>query len=151
MEIGLGLIRKMLSIATGGLSGLLFKDDSKKKRTAKAAPKKASSGQPKTTAGKPQKARRAKPRAARAPSGTAAELERLTKLREQGALTTEEFAAAKAKILGTSIAPAGPSLTPEGQGRPAYEAVEANVAASRQIADLADRGRSPSLATRNGD
>jgi hypothetical protein len=32
-------MRKALFVATGGLSGLVFKDDSKKERTAKAAAK----------------------------------------------------------------------------------------------------------------
>jgi hypothetical protein len=38
--------------------------------------------------------------AAPAPSDNIAELERLAKLKEQGVLTEEEFAAAKAKLLG---------------------------------------------------
>ena len=33
--IGIGLMRKALFVMTGGLSGRVFKDDSRKKRTAK--------------------------------------------------------------------------------------------------------------------
>src|ERR1700680_2887480 len=124
----MGFIRKALFIATGGLSGLVFKDNSKKKRVVKAAqkqrPKKPTkvtrptargAGRAKPQAARrarPQAARRAKPKAARrtpiaqtagAVNGTAKELERLADLHGRGALTGEEFAAAKAKTLGTSM------------------------------------------------
>ena len=36
MGLGLGLIQKVLYVATGGLSGLVFKDSSKKERKAVA-------------------------------------------------------------------------------------------------------------------
>ena len=138
----MGFMRKALFVATAGLSGRVFKDNSKKERTAKAdAQRVRPRKQTKVTRPKPQAARRAKPQAARrstvAPivgsgNGTTNELERLADLHVRGALTDEEFAAAKAKILGTS-------LTPHGTGRdPAtFPAVEANVAAARHLADLA--------------
>ena len=138
----MGFMRKALFVATLGLSGRVFKDNSKKERTAKAdAQRVRPRKQTKVTRPKPQAARRAKPQAARrstvAPivgsgNGTTNELERLADLHVRGALTDEEFAAAKAKILGTS-------LTPHGTGRdPAtFPAVEANVAAARHLADLA--------------
>ena len=146
----MGLIRKALFVATAGLSGRVFKDNSRKERAATADAKRVRPRkQTKVTRTKPQAARRAKPQAARrakpqaarrstvAPivgsgDGTTNELERLADLHVRGALTDEEFAAAKAKILGTS-------LTAHGSGRdPAtFPAVEANVAAARHLADLA--------------
>jgi hypothetical protein len=138
----MGFMRKALFVATAGLSGRVFKDNSKKERTAKAdAQRVRPRKQTKVTRPKPQAARRPKPQAARtstvAPiigsgNGTTNELERLADLHARGALTDEEFAAAKAKILGTS-------LTAHGSGRdPAtFPAVEANVAAARHLADLA--------------
>jgi len=65
-------------------------------------------------------------------NGTSDELERISDLHVRGALTDEEFAAAKAKILGTGPSP------PESRRDPAtFPAVEANVAAARHLADLA--------------
>jgi putative oligomerization/nucleic acid binding protein len=94
-----------------------------------------------TRRAKPQAARRAKPEVARtstlAPivasgNGTSNELERIADLHVRGALTDEEFAAAKAKILGTSLTPH------ESGSEPAtFPAVEANVAAAGRLADLA--------------
>jgi hypothetical protein len=69
-------------------------------------------------------------------NGAAAALERITKLREQGALSYEEFAAAKARILATSRA-AGEA----GDERRRFESVEASVAAA---GDLANMPRTPS-------
>jgi hypothetical protein len=69
-------------------------------------------------------------------NGTAAALERITKMRDQGALSYEEFAAAKARILATSRA-AGEA----GGERRSFESVEASVAAA---GDLADMSRTPS-------
>ena len=68
-------------------------------------------------------------------NGAAAALERITKLRDQGALSYEEFAAAKARILAASRA-AGEA----GEERRRYESVEASVAAA---GDLADMSRTP--------
>jgi hypothetical protein len=159
-------MRKALFVATAGLSGRVFKDNSKKERTAKAdaqrvrprkqtnvtRPKPQAARRPKPQAArrpKPQAARRPKPQAARRPkpqaartstvapiigsgNGTTNELERLADLHVRGALTDEEFAAAKAKILGTSLTPHESDRDPA-----TFPAVEANVAAARHLADLA--------------
>jgi hypothetical protein len=135
-------MRKALFVATAGLSGRVFKDNSKKERTAKAdAQRVRPRKQTKVTRPKPQAARRPKPQAARtstvAPiigsgNGTTNELERLADLHVRGALTDEEFAAAKAKILGTSLTPHESDRDPA-----TFPAVEANVAAARHLADLA--------------
>ena len=158
----MGFTRKALFIATLGLSGLVFKDNSKKKpatkatNRAKAAKKKVRPkretkvARPTTRAARrptPQAARRRKPQARRpapqaaststvaqtggAGSGTAYELERLADLHGRGALTGEEFAAAKAKILGTS-----PPSHASDRDPATFPAVEANVAAARDLADL---------------
>jgi hypothetical protein len=154
--MGIGFMRKALFVTTGGLSGLVFKDDSKKEPTAKAAEKRMRpEKQPKATSPKLRAARRPKQRAARtataaktsgSANGTANALERIAKLHRQGALTDEEFTAAKARILGTSQTP-GMSAT----GPATYPAVEANVAAARHLADLAGNDRSASVATVSGD
>ena len=154
----MGFMRKALSVATFGLSGRVFKDNSKKERTAKAKAQrtrarkqtKATRSQPqagrpsKPQAGrrsKPQAGRRSKPQAGRtstvapiveAGQGTTHELERLADLHVHGALTDEEFAAAKAKILGSSLTPPGS----DGDAA-TFPSVEANVAAARRLADLA--------------
>lgn len=152
----MGFTRKALFIATFGLSGLVFKDNSKKERPAQAAQRRVrTKGQTKVTALKPpaarrqrtQGAQRPKPPAARRPktqaqrastvsraagSGTASELERITELHGRGALTGEEFAAAKAKILGTN-----PTPDASGGRSVKFPAVEANVAAARRLADMA--------------
>src|ERR1039457_6375776 len=111
----MGFMRKALFVATAGLSGRVFKDNSKKERTAKAdaqgvrprkqtkvtRPNPHATRRPKPQAArrpKPQAARRPKPQAARtstvAPivgsgNGTTNELERLADLRVRGALTDE--------------------------------------------------------------
>jgi multidrug resistance efflux pump len=64
-------------------------------------------------------------------NGAAAALERITKLRDQGAISHEEFAAAKARILSAGIAREESS-----EERRSFEAVEANVAAARDLADM---------------
>jgi hypothetical protein len=147
-------MRKALLIMTGGLSGLVFKDNSGKERTAKAAQKRPER-EPKATRPKPRAARRSKQPAARASTaakttgpgnGTANALERIAKLHRQGALTTEEFAAAKARILGMSQTPKESATGPA-----TYPAVEANVAAARHLSDLAGGDRSASVATVSGD
>jgi hypothetical protein len=153
--MGIGLMRKALFVATGGLSGLVFKD-TETKRTTKAAQKRVRpESEPKVTRPKPRAARRPKQRAARtskAPktiasgNGTANALERIAKLHRQGALTTEEFAAAKARILGTTQ-----TLNESAAGPATYPAVEANVAAARHLADMAGNDRGASVATISGD
>jgi hypothetical protein len=154
----MGFMRKALFVATAGLSGRVFKDNSKKERTAKAdakrvrprkqtkvtRPKGQAARRPKPQAAqrpKPQAARRPKPRAAPTSTvapivgsgdGTTTELERLADLHVRGALTDEEFAAAKAKILGTSLTP-----HESDRGPATFPAVEANVAGARHLADVA--------------
>jgi Short C-terminal domain len=173
----MGFIRKALFVATAGLSGRVFKDNSKKERTAKAdakqvrPQKQTKRKQTKVTRPKPQAARRPKPQAARRPkpqtarrpkpqaartsavapivgsgNGTTNELERLADLHERGALTDEEFAAAKAKILETS-------LTPHGSDRSTatFQAVDASVAAARHLAELAAHDPGASVTTVSSD
>jgi hypothetical protein len=69
-------------------------------------------------------------------NGAAAALERITKLRDQGALSYEEFAAAKARILSASRA-----ARQADDERRRFDSVEASVAAA---GDLADMSRTPS-------
>jgi len=160
----MGLMRKALFLATGGLSGRVFKDSSQKQRTAKASGKAKASDrrarsnkQPRTVRPKPQAARRRRTQTVRKPvaakadadgsgNGTATELERLAKLYAHGALSDEEFAAAKAKILGTDLAPQGSRTSPA-----TFPAVEANVAAARHLADVAGHGRGTSVTTLSSD
>ena len=165
----MGFMRKALFVATAGLSGRVFKDDSKKHSTAKADAKQARPQRKKVTRAKPQARRkrqaRPEPQARRKPQarpkrqpqptpqaartatatatarpvagsgdGTTGELERLADLHGRGALTNQEFAAAKAKILGTGQAPQEPRTDSA-----TFPAVEANVAAARHLADLAAR------------
>ncbi len=146
----MGFMRKALSVATFGLSGRVFKDDSRKEHRTKADARqvrvrkqtKITRAKPQATRrAKPQPARRAKPQAAHtdAPiagvgNGMSNELERIADLRVRGVLTDDEFAAAKAKILGTSLAPSE-SRTESAS----FPAVEANVAAARRLADLAEQ------------
>jgi hypothetical protein len=172
----MGFIRKVLFVATAGLSGRVFKDDSKG-RTAKADKKPARQREqakrnrtkvtrPKRQAArraKPQAARRAKPQAARrakpqtartstaAPivgsgNGTTNELERVAGLHERGALTDQEFAAAKAKILETSLIPDGSDRSPA-----TFQAVDASVAAARRLAELAANDPGASVTTFSND
>jgi putative oligomerization/nucleic acid binding protein len=156
ISMGIGLMRKALFVMTGGLSGLVFKDDSKKQRMANAAQKRARPGrEPKATRPKPRPARRPKQRAARTSpaaktmasgNGTTNALERIAKMHRQGVLTDEEFAAAKERILGT-----GQRAGESAAGSATYPAVEANIAAARRLADLAEGDRSASVATISGD
>jgi hypothetical protein len=69
-------------------------------------------------------------------NGTAAALERITNLRDQGVLSYEEFAAAKARILG-----GGRAAGEAGDERRSFGSLEASVAAA---GDLADMSRTPS-------
>jgi hypothetical protein len=152
----MGLIRKVLFVATVGLSGRVFKDNSRKERAATADAKRVRPRkQTKVTRPKPQAARRPKPRAARTSTvaqtvasgdGTTNELERLADLHVRGALSDEEFAAAKAKILGTSVTPDGSD-----RGPATFQAVEANVTAARNLADSAVHDRGASVATVSSD
>ena len=66
-----------------------------------------------------------------AANGSAAALERITKMRDQGALSYEEFAAAKKRILS-----AGTAAAESSEERSNVEAVKANVAAGGDLADV---------------
>jgi outer membrane biosynthesis protein TonB len=149
----MGFTRKALFIATFGLSGLVFKDNSKKKPAAKTAttakvakktvrPKRqtkvtrpaaraARRRAPRARAPKPKAARTSVAPSAGADNGTVYELERLAGLHGSGVLTGDEFAAAKTKILGTS-----PPIRAADRGPSTFPAVEANVAAARDLSDL---------------
>ncbi len=99
----------------------------------KAQPRRKPQARPEPARPEPQALRTSAP----APALTSAdrttnELERLADLHSRGALTSEEFAAAKAKILGTSLTPREPH-----RDAATFPAVEANVAAARRLADLA--------------
>ncbi len=154
--MGMGFMRKALWVATGGLSGLVFKDSSKEEQTAKAATKQVRSQ--KTTKGTrpaPRAARRRTSGRARkatiaktvaSGNGATDELERLADLHGRGALTSEEFAAAKAKVLGTSPTPDAPARDPA-----KFHAVEANIAAARHLAEMAIDDRDASVASVSSD
>ncbi len=79
-------------------------------------------------------------------NGTANELERLANLHVRGALTGDEFAAAKAKILGMTPAPHASS-----RGPATFPNVEAKVAAARHLAELAAHDDGPSVAIASSD
>ena len=161
--MGMGFTRKVLFIATFGLSGLVFKDNPKEKPTARAAQKqvrpkrqtKAKRPTPQASRRTRPQARRPRPQAARtstaaetagAGDGTANELERLAELHGSGAITGPEFAAAKAKILGTSP----PSQASAG-GPATFPAVEASVTAARDLADLVVRDPGASVTSLSSD
>jgi hypothetical protein len=124
----MGFMRKALFVSTGGLSGVAgVKANSKKERAAKAAEKqlrlqkqqlkaaksaaRAQSAtqttshqqpqpmQPTSTVSTPQNPAPANP-------SLAAELERLAALHRDGALSDEEFATAKGRLLGPASVPA---------------------------------------------
>ncbi|HET6963629.1 MAG TPA: SHOCT domain-containing protein [Acidimicrobiales bacterium] len=90
----MGLLRKALFVSTGGMSGVVISANSKKERAAKAAEKQVRLQQ---QALKEQRAR--DKAAAVAPVLVADELAKLVELRQAGALTEEEFAAQKARLL----------------------------------------------------
>ena len=72
------------------------------------------------------------------PSGVALALDRIVKLHRAGALTEQEFVAAKSRILGAAAAAENGSAT--------FPAIEANVAAARRLADYTDGEReSPTM------
>jgi hypothetical protein len=157
----MGFIRKALYVATLGLSGLVFKEDSKEKakkeRAVKAAEKQVRPRKQtkRAAGGQTKRARRATPRAARTATaaqrtgsgnGAINELESLAGLHRSGALTDEEFAAAKAKMLGTRPMPQESRTGPA-----AFPAVEANVAATRHLGDLAIHDGGAPVATVSND
>ena len=152
----MGFIRKALYIATFGLSGLVFKETTSPERTEKPAAKKMrSQTRAKATRAKSQAARKRKaqatraskaPQAARSSNGTIHELERLAGLHRRGALGDDEFAAAKSKLLGTTLAPKPPETAP-----PTFPAVEANITAARHLGDLGANDRGTSFAPISSD
>jgi hypothetical protein len=154
----MAFIRKALFVATGGLLGLVFKEEAKNERTAKVAAKQVRPRkQTQRAAGRQTKraTRRPAPRTARASTiaktarsgdGAINELERLADLHGRRALTDEEFAAAKAKILGTNATPPA-----SGAGTATFPAVEANIAAARHLGDLAVNDAAGSLTTVSSD
>jgi hypothetical protein len=95
--------------------------------SAAAQPKARTATQPKAQA--PPQAPAAKTPAAA--SGTVIALERIAKLHAVGGLTDQEFAAAKARILGT-----GPTAPTQGGAHATFPAIEANVAAARRLHGL---------------
>ena len=93
--------------------------------------------QPKVEAAAPIVARPGAPT-----SGVAIALDRIAKLHMNGALTDREFAAAKARILGTS------AVTDQAEeSSAAFPAIEANVAAARRLAGYSHPSREPSAPT----
>jgi hypothetical protein len=96
---------------------------------------------------KPPAADTSKPaQPARPANGTVVALERLANLRRQGALSNEEFLAAKGRVLGTR------QSSTEAGGAPAtLHSVEANVTAARHLAELAGQDRSESFAAVGND
>src|SRR5271168_4218484 len=105
----------------------------KRQARLKAAPRRKQRARSEPVRPEPQALRTSAPATALAPGdATINELERLADLHSRGALTNEEFAVAKAKILGTSLTPREPD-----RDDAAFPAVEANVAAARRLADLA--------------
>ena len=80
----------------------------------------------------------AQPRAHAPASGTIIALERIAKLHAQGALSDHEFAAAKARILGTAPSATAPA---QGEAPTTFPAIEANVAAARRLDERGDPDR----------
>lgn len=119
----MGFMRKALFVSTGGLSGVAgVKANSKKERTAKAAEKQLRIQKQQLRAAKiaarSQTSSHQQPQPTRVTSAVstsqnpaatnpslATELERLAALHETGALSNEEFAAAKGRLLGSASAP----------------------------------------------
>src|SRR5947207_3794036 len=160
-RLRMGFIRKALYIATFGLSGLVFKETPSPQRTEKPAVKQMrAQTQAKATRAKSQAARKRKtqatrapkaPRAARSSNGTLGELERLADLHRRGALSDNEFAAAKSKLLGTNLVPKPPETKPPETAPATFPAVEANITAARHLGDLGANDRSTSFAPISSD
>ena len=147
----MGFIRKALYIATFGLSGLVFKETPSPERAQKPAEKqmrsqtRAKAPRAKSQAVRKRKARATRaskaPQAARSANGTINELERLADLHRRGVLGDDEFAAAKSKLLGTSLTPKPAEKAPA-----TFPAVEANITAARHLGELGANDRSTSFA-----
>jgi len=104
--------------------------------------KTASAHQPKPhaapAAAQPRAQTPAQPRAHAPASGTIIALERIAKLHAQGALSDHEFAAAKARILGTAPSATAPA---PGEAPTTFPAIQANVAAARRLREQGDPDR----------
>ena len=104
--------------------------------------KTASAHQPKPHAApavaQPRAQTPAQPRAHAPASGTIIALERIAKLHAQGALSDHEFAAAKARILGTAPSATAPA---PGEAPTTFPAIQANVAAARRLREQGDPDR----------
>ena len=104
--------------------------------------KTASAHQPKPhaapAAAQPKAQTPAQPRAHAPASGTIIALERIAKLHAQGALSDHEFAAAKARILGTAPSATAPA---PGEAPTTFPAIQANVAAARRLREQGDPDR----------
>jgi hypothetical protein len=104
--------------------------------------KTASAHQPKPhtapAAAQPKAQTPAQPRAHAPASGTIIALERIAKLHAQGALSDHEFAAAKARILGTAPGATAPA---PGEAPTTFPAIQANVAAARRLGERGDPDR----------
>jgi FtsZ-interacting cell division protein ZipA len=95
--------------------------------------------QPKAqTPAQPKAQTPAQPRAHAPASGTIIALERIAKLHAQGALSDHEFAAAKARILGTAPGATAPA---PGEAPTTFPAIQANVAAARRLGERGDPDR----------
>jgi len=99
---------------------------------APAQPRAQTPAQPKAQTPAPQ------PRAHAPASGTIIALERIAKLHAQGALSDHEFAAAKARILGTAPSATAPA---PGEAPTTFPAIQANVAAARRLGERGDPDR----------
>jgi hypothetical protein len=104
--------------------------------------KTASAHQPKPhaapAAAQPKAQTPAQPRAHAPASGTIIALERVAKLHAQGALSDHEFAAAKARILGTAPSATAPAPA---EAPTTFPAIQANVAAARRLGESGDPDR----------
>jgi len=104
-----------------------------------AQPKAQTPAQPKAqTPAQPKAQTSAQPRAHAPASGTIIALERIAKLHAQGALSDHEFAAAKARILGTAPSATAPA---PGEAPTTFPAIQANVAAARRLREQGEPDR----------
>lgn len=109
----MGFLRKTVRVATrvttGGLTGGPINAYSKKERIMRAAEGRNTRKRSATPPPRPAAKTPAAPAPVRRPSSVADELAKLAGLHASGALTDDEFAAAKARLLGTQ--PASPGDT----------------------------------------
>jgi hypothetical protein len=172
----MGITQKALFVATGGLSGLVFKDDPKKQRTIKAGAKPARA-QKRTTAKRPAKratqrpatratqrpatraARRPAPQAARGPTQKPARISSGA----NGIASADGTIGELERLVDmhgrgaltdwefaaakATILGTSPTAEPPGMDPATFPAIEANVAAARHLADLAIHDRGAPAAT----